>query len=165
MIARIQTLSSTLDVSPLTLLRSISSILPPFIRCLRAAPFPAIFTASFLSLTLVPLVFSLLPSVSLNAPLFPSAIQPLVSIRSLLPRSYLDLPLSRTSPFSCIYIYLYSSDPWIKLHPRGRTTLVDELAIGRMRCASPQLQQYRHSCPVDRQYAFVITVSFYIISL
>lgn len=111
-----------LDLASVHPLPAGRSFLCNFYRFFSISDSLSIFSLSFLRCHLMLLFFTRYPT-------------SLVSIRSLLPRSYLDLPSSRISPFSCIYIYLCSSSPWIKLHPGGRTTLVDELAIGRMWCA------------------------------
>lgn len=47
--------------------------------------------------------------------LFPSFV---LEIESQSP-AFLFSPPFLTRSFSCTYIYLYSSDPWIKLHPEG----------------------------------------------
>lgn len=143
-------------------------------------PLPA--GPGFLSLQFLPLlfylrlsfyVFSFLPSMSLKAPLFhpPSNSSRLDSV-PFTPCSYLDLPSSRISPFSCTYIYLCSSSPWIKLHPGGRTsTLVDELPIGRMWCAHvllassttivpPFIVQLTAQFCISHRYALFIVSNF-----
>lgn len=76
-------------------------------------------------------VFSFFPLHLLNGPLLLSNPSFQLSLFTLLSH----LPSPRVSPFLYIYIYLCSSDPWIKLHHGGRTILFNQLSIGQLQCA------------------------------
>lgn len=133
MIARVQTLPSTLDlVSSLTLFQASFDIV---FGLAFVYPLPAgRFFLAVLALLLLCFddVSSVLPSTqSLNAPLLLS--NPSSRRFSLFTTLLSRLPSSRVFPFSCIYADLCSSDPWIKLHPGGRTTLPNRL--GQPQCA------------------------------
>lgn len=161
MIARVQTLSSTLDVSPLTPLRPRSSA---SVHPLPAGRFfPRIFCCFFSLLS--SRVFSLLPSMSLNTPLsHPLFPHPSSRFGPFYHAPITSYPRPVYPPFSCIYIYLCSSNPWIKLHHGDRTTLADELAIGRIGdartscCGFLNRNDTAIHCPVGRA-VFILAIS------